>query len=201
MGFVNDRKSYALCFFFNMCFYLASGKGIVHDADARQSIFPDLGRDGGKHAADDITKMLRKFVGVSNLGIHDDPSSKDLRYGPVTMMMLHPQGGAEIATSRGGWKMEDVFEKKIGALVFYLTVLEQQVIQGGKILGGYDDIYMDHMEPKLSFLCDDNRQLIDNFLYELFRLADRSPIFFNKNIQPMLHTCFASFLLWLKEVR
>jgi hypothetical protein len=65
---------------------------------------------------------LRKCCESQTVGLHDDPSSKDLRYGPVSILIiLHPEGETDITTARGGWMVDELLGKQTGALAFYLT--------------------------------------------------------------------------------
>jgi hypothetical protein len=132
-------------------------------------------------------------------GLHSDPSSKDLRSGPVAMMYIHRDGGVEVCAARGGWMVDDVLEKKTGALVFYLTVQEVAVIQGGRILSGHKNIERLQTEPKLVFMNASNSVMVGNFIFRLFSLNDRHSRF-TKDLKYLLRTCFATFLLWLREV-
>jgi plasmid stabilization system protein ParE len=105
-----------------------SGKGVKSAADTEQRIFPHLGRNNGERAATDISEMLQKCANIQDTHLHPDVSSKDLRSGPVAILYRELNGGVEITAVRGGWMIDDFLEKRTGALIFYLEVLELQVV-------------------------------------------------------------------------
>ena len=163
MNFSNDANSYKLDWFFAGFMYFVSGRGIAGPDDKAQFIFPKLANNEAANAADYISQLLKRYHGVI-ADVLEDISSKDLRYGPVAIIYLHLFGGLEICSSRGGWMPDDVLDKKAGALVHYLTMIEVQVAQGGRILGGWDDIQKTQVEPKLiAIVTEANKLKIKNF--------------------------------------
>ena len=202
MCFINDAKSYHLDWYHAMFFYHISGLGTRTEDSVEQRMFPKLSRNGATHAAEDITSILEELAEYIPFLDADVVSSKDLRYGPVAEMYLHPSGGHEICSARGGWMLDDLLEKKTGALVSYLTCLEINVLRGAMILGKYDNIFANQYEAKLCFMdsfSDVEKVVVNNFIFKIFHLSNMSPIFV-KHLRHYIDTCFATFLLWLDLV-
>jgi hypothetical protein len=199
MLFVNDSRSYKFDVLFALFFYLASNRGISVASNNLQLIFPTLGRDNGRYAADDISKIIKKLVPYVD-SLCEDQASKDLRYGPTNIIMLAKGGSSDLAAARGGWMSDDVTERKTGALVYYLTCLETHVVRAGHILAGREIIDKTYSNPRLVVSEEESIQ-IERFLFELFNLAKRHEMFIkDKDLKQMQRVCFATFLLWLDKV-
>ena len=118
------------------------------------------------------------------------------------LLYLHPSGGHEVASARGGWMLDELLEKKTGALCCYLTCLEINVTRGYHILGKHTNIRRTAKEPNLVFLNSGSQEFttnIDNFLFRILHLSKRSPIF-QTHLKHMVRTCFASVLVWIDQV-
>jgi hypothetical protein len=200
MAFVNDNKSYLMDFFFAIFMYLTSGLGIKPPSDSQQRIFPHLGRNNAERSATDISEMLQKCATIEDTGLLPDVTSKDLRSGPVAILYRELDGGVEITCARGGWMIDDVLEKKTGALIFYLEVLELRLVQGAFILGEHDNINKAHFTASMSAIyTEENKTKIDNFIFKLLHIAKRSLRYQSNYLKPMVETCFATFLMWLER--
>jgi hypothetical protein len=200
MSFINDYKSYHLDIMHTMFFYFASGLDIADHSDRAQHIFPSLGRGKEGKASTDITDFIRRFYEIVP-GVLADSSSKDLRYGPTTLMWLHPQGRLRHIVGRCGWTIDTVSERSTGAMLNYIVCLEIDITEAARILCDYQNIRSPHKAPKLVFINEGNRVQIRNFLYELLHLMGRNQAFVKPRLRPFVDAMFATFLLWLDQVK